>query len=292
MKPMLAYQKTPPLDQLRYPLYASPKIDGIRCLTLEQGAVSRSLKPIPNNHIRNTLRELGVDGFDGELCVEGDFNSVQSAVMSVHGEPKFTYNVFDIAYGAKYSFADRLDMLAKDYYRLSDKAKEIVKLVPQLLITSSHNLDIYWTICETDGYEGVITKAPEKSYKYGRSTLNEQGSVKLIRWHRAEATIVGMEELYHNNNEAEINALGNQVRSHKLEGQVAGDTLGALVCVMNTVDGAVEFKVGSGFDAAQRLTIWNRDVIGKTITFKYKELSKYGVPRHPIFVGFRHKDDM
>ena len=45
-------------------------------------------------------------------------------------------------------------------------------------------------------------------------------------------------------------------------------------------------------DASLRAELWANSPIGKTVTFKYKELSKYGVPRHPVFVGFRDAGDM
>jgi len=54
-RPMLAVA-IKDLDDLDYPLYVSPKLDGIRCLIHpELGPVSRKFKPIPNDHIRVSL---------------------------------------------------------------------------------------------------------------------------------------------------------------------------------------------------------------------------------------------
>lgn len=291
MKPLLAYQKTPQLTELVYPLYASIKVDGIRCLTpFGEGTKSRSMKRIPNDYINAVLTELNVEGFDGELCLAGgDFNSVQSAVMSRNGSPNFYYKVFDICDNPDISFQHRLALLHRRYEALSDRAKQIVKVVDQHLVHNASTLDSMWSLAEAVGEEGLIVRDPRGRYKYGRSTLKQGIMIKLVRWHRAEATITDKTELLHNENDPTINAVGAQVRSHEMAGQVPGDKLGAFVCVMP--DGK-EFKVGSGFSDHQRHQYWRAALEGKVITYKYKELSSYGVPRHPIFVGFRHPGDM
>ncbi|MEX3614478.1 MAG: hypothetical protein VB141_12185 [Burkholderia gladioli] len=46
-KPMLAATLTKP-ELIKFPVWASPKIDGIRCVFFGGAAYSRSLKPIPN----------------------------------------------------------------------------------------------------------------------------------------------------------------------------------------------------------------------------------------------------
>ena len=100
--------------------------------------------------------------------------------------------------------------------------------------------------------------------------------LKLKIFKEAEASIIGFEELLHN----------DDTSTHKKENQVPGDTLGALI-VRN---GDLEFKIGSGFNLQQRSEIWhNRDsYIGKRVTYKYQELTKYGKPRFPTYKGVRY----
>ena len=116
LRPMLA-APAPSFDQLIYPLYASPKIDGVRCLivakqwysdfigapptaNVEAVAVSRTLKPIPNHYIQSCLDDARLIGLDGELVV-GPANApdtmsrTMSGAMSFNGEPDFTYHWFD-----------------------------------------------------------------------------------------------------------------------------------------------------------------------------------------------------
>jgi DNA ligase-1 len=95
MKPLLA-AKLENLSDVRYPVLATPKLDGIRCLLWQGQALTRKLKPIPNHHIRQSLEASYRLDLDGELMIPGaDFNGVQSAVMSEEGKPDFRYVVFD-----------------------------------------------------------------------------------------------------------------------------------------------------------------------------------------------------
>src|SRR5690606_7804434 len=93
--PMLACSNIPRPEQIKFPVYASFKLDGIRCAIVNGHPLSRTLKPIPNRFIRHTLNMPCLRGLDGELMIKGDFNAVQSAVMSHSGKPEFVYYVFD-----------------------------------------------------------------------------------------------------------------------------------------------------------------------------------------------------
>src|SRR3546814_17315127 len=98
-KPLLAEKAD--LDLLTFPMIASPKIDGIRCVIHpEHGAVSRKLKPIPNNYVREALNAIGIAGYDGELVTYpgdriDDFNTVQSTIMRADDKPVYHFHVFD-----------------------------------------------------------------------------------------------------------------------------------------------------------------------------------------------------
>ena len=55
------------LDKLRFPLLASPKLDGIRAYVRDGVVYSRSNKPIPNKWVQEQFKML--DHADGELIV-------------------------------------------------------------------------------------------------------------------------------------------------------------------------------------------------------------------------------
>lgn len=283
---MLACSTLPDINLIKYPKYCSNKLDGIRCLIVNGKALSRSLKPIPNLHIQKTLAKFDLDGCDGELMVNGDFNDVQSAVMSVHGTPDFTYQVFDFV-DTSLKFNDRITQaLHKVYSCKSDK----VKFLAQHKVESADDVALRYALATAAGDEGLILKDINGLYKFGRSTLKQETMLKLKQIIDDEAIVVGFTELQHNNNDAYLDEVGNQVRSDHKAFKEGGGTLGALVVKY----GMHTFNIGSGFDLKQRQTIWDdkEKYRNEPVKFKHLGLSKYGVPRCPIYLTFRHRDDM
>lgn len=281
-KPLLA--SAADVKSLVYPLLATPKIDGIRCLVTEEGPLSRKLKPIPNLHIQSMLNDAGLVGLDGELLtftngVRDDFNTVQSKVMSRDGEPDFKFIVFD-----------RFDIPEEPYFRrvqlIDTQGHSTLEVLHPVEINNQDELDQYEAECvDKLGWEGVMLRRPFSPYKYGRSTAKEGILLKLKRFVDTEATIIGVVEQYENTNEAKINALGLTERSSAKAGKVAKGTLGALRCSWEHG----EFEIGTGFTQAQRDALWAErgSLIGKKVTFKYQGLGSNGAPRFPVFLGIR-----
>jgi DNA ligase 1 len=283
---MLACSTQPDITKLSYPLYASFKLDGIRCATPEDKVLSRKLKPIPNRFIQKKLQGMPV-GFDGELMVRGNFNEVDSAVMSFEGEPDFTYFVFDLC-DDKYkhlSYTNRLIGL-ESYVKELGKWLPEVKLVEQKLCLNAKEVQDYYDKAIAAGYEGLILRSPNSPYKEGRSTLNQQWMLKLKPVNDTEATVYGRTELLHNENMPEINNIGGTERNKQQAGMVGGNTLGAL---LGTDKKGQMVKVGSGFTAVQRQEIWDNfeKYQGKQFTFKYQEVTPDGAYRFPVFKGWR-----
>jgi DNA ligase-1 len=94
----------------------------------------------------------------------------------------------------------------------------------------------------------------------------------------------------HNGNEAIAGNVGSS-RSTAASGLSGKGTLGALRC--RTSEG-IEFNIGTGFTAAQRVEFWGqqRELLGTSVKFKSFQHGVKDAPRHPVFLGFRHKDDM
>src|SRR3972149_6856806 len=65
-RPMLA-ARLEDLSLLRYPVLASPKLDGVRAIVVNGHVLSRSLKPIPNISVQAKYSRL--KGYDGELII-------------------------------------------------------------------------------------------------------------------------------------------------------------------------------------------------------------------------------
>ena len=110
-------------------------------------------------------------------------------------------------------------------------------------------------------------------------------------WHDTEAIVVGFEEMEHNDNEAFKGELGQTKRSTDAAGMVAAGVMGALI-VLHPKYG--QFKIGTGFDADLRRHIWlnKSEHIGLLAKFKCQLEGAKDKPRFPVFLGFRHEEDM
>lgn len=294
-RPMLAAEYDPDKYPIKFPVLASPKIDGIRCVIRHGQPLTRSLKPIPNRHIRAALS--GLPDFDGELIV-GDpvdpkaWNTTSSAVMSHDGEPEFTYFVFDYAGSEKKNtpYDDRFSWLKQQY------TPDNVIVLGQAYITGITDLDFYESEKVRLGYEGIMIRSLDGPYKFGRSTAKEGYLLKMKRFDDLEAEIIGAFERLHHVGEAKVNALGLTERDHKKENYVGAGVLGGFICRVNLGGLSVEFEVGSGFTAEQRAEYWGSDHGASTLIrvakIKHQGWTIENKPRFPIFLGFRDERDM
>jgi DNA ligase-1 len=282
-RPLLAYDatKTP----INFPVLVSPKIDGIRCLMGPEGPVSRTLKPIPNKFIREYLRRCP-PGLDGELTVGSSFQQSTSGIMSHEGEPDFTYHVFDTFTDPSAPFEERLYAAS---VLVSAANLSRVHFLMHRVVRNQADLDEAETQTIEGGFEGLMIRRPRGPYKYGRSTPNESILGKIKRFEDAEATCIGIEPLLRNHNAPETDALGLQRRGTSNENKVETSFMGALVVKNDAF--AKEFRIGTGFTAAQRSTFFHNPPLGQVVKFKYLPHGTIDLPRHPVFLGIRHADD-
>lgn len=292
-KPLLAVT-IDDLETLSFPVWASAKLDGYRCLCLNGQAVSRNLKPIRNNYVRQQL-EAHMDvlnGFDGELCLSdltAKFNDVSSAISRADGEPKFRYVIFDY-HDSTEPYSDRF--LANLSYDFPD----FVIVVPMKRVTSLEELIKLHHQYTALGFEGTMVRRADGKdrYKFGRSTLNEAYLLKIKDFADTEAVVIGFEERLSNQNEATKNLLGHTERSHHLENMVPMNTLGALI--VSCHDFELNFAIGTGFTDAERKLIWDNkaDYLHQRVKFRHQPsgAKSGGKPRFPSFSGFRDSGDM
>jgi DNA ligase-1 len=292
LKPILAASVK--LDQIKYPVYCSPKLDGIRCLIVDGKPVSRSLKPIRNEYIQKQLNNF--PPLDGELMLrhKASFQEITSAIMSEDGEPDFVYMVFDM-WSSSQGYLDRVRPLVEDEDSINEylpDGGDRVKILDPDPIYNQEELLKYEAKCLELGFEGVILRSADGLYKFGRSTVNQGWLLKLKRFADSEAEVIGLIEEQHNTNEAKTNALGRTERSHAKGGMIGKGSLGALQ--VRDVKSGVEFKIGTGFDARDREVFWHgrEAMIGKIVKYKYQPVGTDEKPRFPVFLSFRDKEDM
>jgi DNA ligase-1 len=283
-RPMLASKAD--LTKIHYPVYVSPKYDGIRAVVINGVVYSRSLKLIPNKHVQKLFGKKIYNGYDGELIV-GDpadprcFIKTTSAVSSIEGEPDVKFYVFD-KIGAEQWYR-------RIRYLSSSKSVCIVK--HEVMRKEDELLDYEETILKL-GYEGVMIRSPSGLYKYGRSTVKEGYLLKLKRFEDSEAKVIGFRELMINNNESTINELGQKTRSSKKEGLRESGMLGSFI--VQDIRTGVEFDIGTGFTDIERTRFWltRARYLNQLIKYKFQPAGVKDKPRFPVFLGFRDASDM
>jgi DNA ligase 1 len=298
-KPMLA-ETLPPDAKPTFPVEATPKIDGIRAIRVGGKLVSRTLKPIPNDLIREQLGAALPDGADGEILYGDSFQRCTSMVMSADKVPSsgthVTYYMFDLVLSdPNKPYVERMnDMRAlfasREAPKPADKRVRVIPLYPKTISTQAE-LDAFESRALAEGFEGVMIRRGDGRYKFGRSTLREALLLKIKRFSDAEALVIGCEELLHNENEATVDHLGYSKRSSHRENKTQSGMLGALV--VENADG-VRFRIGTGFSHEERTDLWKRraSLKGQLAKFKYLEVGVKSAPRHPVFLGFRSPDDV
>lgn len=297
-KPMLA-GKVDDLTKLSYPLYGSPKLDGIRAMVQNNLLVTRSLKLIPNHATRGFFSGDWLNGADGELIVgdprDGDvFRKTDSGVMSHDGDPQASFYVFDHFGRHDSPFINRHRTLSILHGSITKKNRARVVMVPQVQLDNADQAANLEQLYLAEGYEGLMLRDPRGQYKFGRSTLRQAWLLKVKQFLDSEAEILGVEELQTNTNEAKINNLGHKERSSAKAGKIAGGTLGALI-VMD-LRSKIIFNIGTGFTAADRQLLWELNakgtLVGRIVKYKYFPTGSKEKPRFPVFHWFRDELDL
>lgn len=263
------------LKSLNYPVYVSPKLDGIHFYHHNKKMNSRAFKALPNLELQTRFgNENILKNIEGEITIgnpvaEDVFKKTHSFVMSRHIKEdmidKVGLYIFDITDKDNLTFHDRYKLLQS----MADKFPEGVYLLEQTLVYSLEELLNFEKDALNKGAEGIMIRNPLSLYKFGDSTLAEKEIVKLKRFKDSEAIIIDIYPM-----------IGHPEK--------AG---GVLVRDIKT---KVEFGLGTGFTDEERKDIWRRHkaMIGKIVKYKYMKTSGYSKPRFPSFLGFRDPIDI
>lgn len=285
IKPMLA-NKLETSHSLIYPVYASPKYDGIRALVIDGVVYSRTLIPIPNKLVQERFGYLS--GCDGEIVVGSPtdrrvFTNTQKVVMSEQADTDdIHFYVYD-RWTRDIGFD--IDILPNEGI--------YIHRVEHTLLYSPEELDQYTVNRIEEGYEGSITRSMFAPYKFGRSGRLTQ---ELVKWKKqgfsdSEAVVLGVKEGTKISAalKRESDNLGNLKQPWKISDRVPSGMLGSLVCM--DIYSKAEFSCGVGFTPEQREQLWKENLIGRTFSYTYQGFVK-NKPRFPVFKGWRHINDI
>jgi len=209
------------LSTLPFPLYASPKLDGVRAGVQNSVLVSRNGRPIANLQAQRLFGRVNYEGLDGELTT-GPANAPDVFNRTVRVTQKrdadardLRFNVFDrmvtfdeteqgIPFALRYTWllGKQLDNHRGALPRPRSFAgleRSGVHLVPQILVRNTAQLLAFKARCLRQGYEGtMLRRADAGPYMQKRSTLREFDLVKLKDFDYGEARILAIHPLRHN----------------------------------------------------------------------------------------------
>lgn len=281
------------IDDIKFPVYVSYKLDGIRCIKAAGKALSKSMKPIVNRRLREMIEVPEIpDGFDGELWAEGmTFQEIESIVMTENADAsRLRWYVFDWA--KEGSFQSRQASLSNQI--LYGKCSDFRWIEHMESIIAHSVIQLYHEFEESlqCGNEGLIIRNPHAPYKCGQSTMTKQEMVKWKPIVTGKAIVLCAVEEMKNNNPAFNSELGLAKRSHKKVNKVPAGTLGSLL--VRDLDSGIVFNIGTGFDDEQKRQLWaRRDTLsGAIVEYESQKCGVKEAPRCPVFKRFRNRNDI
>ena len=264
--PMLAHKFEDHKNKITYPVFSQPKLDGIRCIVRADGMWSRNGKKIVSApHIYEAMKPLFETNpdlvFDGELYADkfaNDFNAICSLVKKT----KPTSN--DLA-KSKESIQYHIYDLPSCSGTFTQRNKALIDIgVPRgcvIVTTDEVNNENELMGCYSAyvdwGYEGQMIRL-DKEYESKRS----KSLLKHKSFVDEEYTILDVVEG---------------------EGNKTG-MVGSFVFESKT--GHI-FNSSPKFNWEECKTMWNNknELIGKSATVKYFNLTPDGVPRFPYVIN-------
>ena len=295
-EPMLAHNYKDRADEVKFPVYSQPKLDGIRCVTrLEKGEVvvrtrnGKLIEAIP--HITNELKKFLQSNpeiiLDGELYnhdFKDNFNKITSLVRKqkpvrsasdtdnsfIKKQDKWTQSLVESECAIQYWIYDCPKIAqAKEAVPFSLRfttlqnilqEKSCIKLVPTAEIMGQASLNSMYQEYLRDGYEGQMVRK-DMGYEQKRST----SLLKRKEFQDAEYKVIDIEE-----------GNGNRQGTAKNLTLIDPKTL-------------QEFNsnIKGNFEYLAEIFNNKEDYIGKLATIKFFEYTPDGIPRFPYAIGFR-----
>lgn len=279
--------------------WASEKWDGIRALWDGEKIISRGSglgKPKVYTYVpewfRNTLPP-GV-ALDGEIWIgRGYFQKTSrlstikpgksyteeqiNDIWSGKNDPPVIFKVFDIP-SSDLNFENRMTKLKtviesrrKCWNKINYSNKKVFPLqfTEQIKIETPEQLYNLYKNLTKEGAEGIMLRAPKSPYELKRSKYMLKYKIK---------------------EDAECIVVDYMMGDGRLTGM-----LGSLKCELLNNEGektGVITQIGTGFTDSQRENYSNKNSkeyipIGSIVSFSFMEMTKDGIPRHPVYRGIR-----
>ena len=298
-EPMLALSYDDRKNEIVYPVYAQPKLDGIRCIVRQENdeIVGRTrngkiIECIP--HILDSLKGFFMAYpkaiLDGELYnheYKEDFNKITSLVRKQ--KPVRSAKETDKAFAKKEAkwqeslieSADKIQYWVYDMPKLNDvinektlfdfrmtelkdkliTRKDCIVIVETNEVYSEGNLDNLYGQYLEQGYEGQMIRN-DVGYDANKRSKN---LLKRKDFMDAEYKVIDIDE-------------GNGNRS---------GTAKHLVCYCEKTKQQFNSNIKGSFDYLKEIYDNRKEYIGKFATIKFFQLTPDGIPRFPYAIAFR-----
>ena len=313
--PMLAPNEQVELEDIKYSVLSSYKLDGIRCIFYKGEMLSRSLKPIVNKQLRAKMKPLADYSREHGLILDGEiysheltFQLITRFVMTKDFEDKKSIKkhgkILEIPESLKFYM---FDCVANDDFEIPFFARaetsiglektfpNLIFSVNQITINSESEVESMFKQALEEGYEGLILKDPNGRYKCGRGTVKEALIYKVKPYRTFDGVIkeVVQATKVDPNAEKKTNELGRSVTSKKKEDRILIEKASAFL-VDYVVDGVImgEVKPVIAMTDVEKEAVWanKAQYIGKMIEYKGMLIGSKDVPRHPVMLKFIDKD--
>lgn len=285
-EPMLAKKFEDYADELEYPLFSQPKLDGIRCIATARGTFTRSGKPHTTlAHIEAALEpvfkkfpDLTLDGEAYGDKLSKDFSRICSLIK----RPKPTaaelqecathisYHVYDCHTGNPAdTFRERSAFLQKNLAGLPG-----IVIVQTKCVADRYELDALYEKYIAEGKEGQMVRVSAPYENHRSKTL-----LKRKTFDDAEFVIMGMEE-------------GTGNRAGTCGAMHFKTPVGEHICsngkVVATTGVAFKSNVKGTWEFVADLWQNRKKYMGKQATVKYFGLTPGDkVPRFPYVIAIR-----
>lgn len=261
--PMLAQEYTPG-QTVKMPCLVQPKLDGIRCLVYkgEDGLIFQSRNQTQFQDFPH-LSQILYPFFDKnpELVLDGelyhhdmDFQMITSLVRRKGHEDiqKIEYHLYDcldpLPYEQRHAFLEGIRAL------LPKKSQVVV--VETFKIIRDSQIDVFYSRFYEEGYEGIMIRNPKSLYQ---EQMRSKDLLKFKMFKEQEYEVIG-----------------------HVEGKGG---IPVFVCQTNgkTFQVMVKSTMEDKKNSMEHVTSFYHQLL----TVKYQELSKDGIPRFPVGIGFR-----
>lgn len=281
IRPMLAHKYQNMKEQVKYPVFLQPKLDGIRCLANTTCMMSRKgLLFHGLQHIQKQIHALYEANksllkssnlyIDGELYQHGkSFQQIQSTVLDQKENPLkkeiqyWIYDCFDLN-DMKIEYLQRHQLLKKMF----ENAKKQKIAIPNLILINTYTVKnekemmrYHLDLTSKHGYEGIMIRSQDGLYHLKHRSAN---LLKYKSFQDDEYKIIGFKE-------------------------GKGKDKGTVIWEVETKKGQPFFvRPGGTLEERKKLFKNGKKYIGKMLNIRFIKLSDDGIPQHILKAVIRH----